>query len=230
MDKILNALIMKLAYEKKYYRNNMNITEMISKDHLRLSKPGNEYEQLKSDLMKCKKCDLYKTVRNKVIGYGNRDARIMLIGEAPGANEDREGKPFIGRAGEKLTQMLGYIGLKRDDVYITNVVKCRPPQNADPQKEWIIACNEFLDREIEIVKPEYILTLGRFASRIILNMELTMGQFSGNHYKLKNGIIVVPTYHPSSLLIQKGERKEITRKKVANDLKLLKSLMGENNG
>ncbi len=230
MDKILNALIMKLAYEKKHYRSSMNVTEVIDRDHLKLSIPGDEYEQLKTELIECKKCDLYKTVKNKVIGYGNRNARIMLIGEAPGKNEDREGKPFIGKAGEKLTQMLAYIGLQRDDVYITNVVKCRPPQNADPKKEWIVACNEFLNREIDMIKPEYILTLGRFASRVILNMELTMNQFSGNHYKLENGIIVVPTYHTSSLLIQKGEQKEITRKKIADNLKLLKSLMGENNG
>lgn len=215
MDRVVAALIQLLEFEKRYYRTEMGI------ENSSLS----SFEDFQAELRDCRKCALYETATQKVFGYGNTDAEIMIVGEAPGADEDRMGKPFVGKAGQKLTQMLSFIGIDREDVYISNLLKCRPPNNADPVPDQINACRGFLEREIEMVNPSVILTLGRFSSNIITGQNLTMGKLSGNIYDYK-GITVVPTYHPSSLLFSKGERLQTIRVRIAEDLNRLKIILG----
>lgn len=221
MDRIISSLIRSLEFEKRHYRSYMNISSDLF---------HNTFENIKDRLNACSECPLSSTAANKVMGNGSIDADIMLIGEAPGATEDAIGKPFVGRAGEKLTQMLQYIGLERSDVYITNIVKCRPPENRDPRSEEIEACAGFLEMEIELVDPGFIMPLGRFASRHILGREGRMKDLSGHVFQ-KDNRCIIPTYHPSSLLIQKGERYKETRKRIADDLKRMQALLeGSDNG
>ena len=217
MDRIISSLIKSLEFEKRHYRSYMNISSDLF---------YNTYENIKDRLNTCSSCPLSSTATNKVMGYGSLDAEIMLIGEAPGATEDKSGKPFVGRAGEKLTQMLQYIGLERSDVYITNIVKCRPPGNRDPRRDEIEACAGFLQMEMEFVNPRFIMPLGRFASRHILGREGRMKDMSGHVFQEDNRYII-PTYHPSSLLIQKGDRYKETRKRIADDLKRMQTLLEE---
>ncbi len=126
-----------------------------------------EYNKLVKEIYLCRKCPLWKNRTNPVPGEGSLDAEIMFIGEAPGFHEDKQGKPFVGQAGKLLTQLLRDIGLERSDVFITNVVKCRPPDNRDPTREEIEACSAYLDKQIEIIKPKIIVTLGRFSARYL---------------------------------------------------------------
>ncbi|MBE0447734.1 MAG: uracil-DNA glycosylase [Actinobacteria bacterium] len=150
----------------------------------------------------CKLCPLAEQGRTQVVfGDGNPDADIMFVGEGPGFYEDRQGKPFVGAAGKLLTQLLESIGLTREDVYITNVVKCRPPQNRDPKPEEIEICtNEYLFTQIKEIKPKIIATLGRFASAVILERkDVSMGRVHGQKFK-KDDYLVVPIYHPAAAL------------------------------
>ncbi len=218
MDDLINNLIETLKFEKRYYNRTFDISNESSL---------NSIEDINQLIDECNRCELFRTIHNKVHGAGNSNADLMIIGEAPGRNEDLEGKPFVGRAGEKLTKMLEYIGIKREDVYISNVLKCRPPDNADPIPEWIEKCRFFLENEIKIIKPKYILALGRFASRFLIGGEKRMGEMRGKIYDY-NGIIVLATYHPSTLLFAKGSRLEKYRKDIAEDMKKLKSIIEEN--
>ncbi|PIP14522.1 MAG: uracil-DNA glycosylase [bacterium (Candidatus Stahlbacteria) CG23_combo_of_CG06-09_8_20_14_all_34_7] len=184
--------------------------------------------QLFEEIMNCKKCNLHITVKNKVIGSGNKNADIMIVGEAPGDEEDKRGLPFVGRAGEKLDEMLKFIGLTRDDVYICNVLKCRPPHNADPTMEQERACIGFLKQQIEIVKPKIILTLGRHASSSVLGQKSkNMYDYINKEFSINKTIKVIATYHPAAILYSKGESKNKIRQQVANDLIRLKKIAGE---
>jgi len=148
----------------------------------------------------CKKCILSKTRINIVKGDGNLKAKIMFIGEAPGSNEDKTGKPFCGRAGKILDDLLSSVNLKREDVYITNIVKCRPPKNRDPKPEEIKKCSLFLEKEIEEIDPEIICPLGRFAAKFILskyNQEIAeIGEIHGKVFECDN-VKIIPLYHPA---------------------------------
>jgi len=179
-------------------------------------------DELKSEVLECKKCELHKT-RNKVVfGEGNPNCVIMLVGEAPGREEDLQGRPFVGEAGKLLDKMLEAIGFSREDVYIANVLKCRPPGNRDPLPGEIIACKDYLIRQIEIIKPSIILTLGKFATSVIL--EKSRYEFSRLRGKICDwkGIKVLPTFHPAALLRHGGWKKE-----AWEHLKLLKRLYDE---
>lgn len=150
----------------------------------------------------CMLCPLAKQGRTQVVfGDGNPNADIMFIGEGPGFYEDKQGKPFVGAAGKLLTELLESIGLKREDVYITNVVKCRPPKNRDPKPEEIEVCtNRYLFTQIEEIKPKVIATLGRFASAVILGLkDVSMGRVHGQKFK-REGRFIVPIYHPAAAL------------------------------
>jgi uracil-DNA glycosylase family 4 len=151
------------------------------------------------EIKDCQKCELAKNRTKLVFGSGNPDSKIMLIGEAPGFHEDREGKPFVGNAGQLLDKILKAIELSRDEVFITNVVKCRPPQNRDPLPEECDACNFILERQIEIIAPQYILILGRIAANVLLKMEESIANLRGSVYEIFGAKAVV-TYHPAALL------------------------------
>lgn len=147
----------------------------------------------------CTKCRLCETRTHTVFGEGSVDAKIFFIGEGPGENEDQTGRPFVGRAGDLLNKQIAAMGLRREDVMIANVVKCRPPQNRQPSPDEAATCMPYLERQIEIVRPKVIVTLGLSATRYILQLNLAMGRMRGQWYEWR-GIKVMPTFHPAYLL------------------------------
>jgi len=162
---------------------------------------------------KCKKCKLHLNRNNPVVGEGNSNASIIFIGEAPGKNEDNFGRPFIGRAGKILDEMLDYIGLKRNDVYMSNIIKCRPPKNRNPLKIEIEKCSEYLDKQLEIIRPKVIVPLGRYAISYIFNkFNLSSEKVSSIHGKIFSinssfgKIKIIPIYHPAVVIYNKNIR------------------------
>ena len=181
--------------------------------------PPNNLEALKKAVSACQECDLHRTRTNVVFGSGNPRARLMFIGEAPGEEEDRQGKPFVGRAGQLLTKIIEAMGLKRENVYIANILKCRPPNNRAPLPTEIVACQENVKRQVEMIKPRVICTLGKFASQTLLRTETPISALRG-HFKEYNGTKVMPTFHPAYLLRNPEEKKLVWQdmKKVMKEL------------
>ncbi|MBI1938498.1 MAG: uracil-DNA glycosylase [Ignavibacteriales bacterium] len=155
--------------------------------------------ELNSQICECQKCALGKTRTKFVFGVGNPNAHAMLIGEAPGADEDLQGEPFVGRAGKLLNEILKAVNLKREEVYIANILKCRPPGNRDPQSNEMETCTPYLHKQIDLIKPKIILCLGRVAANSLLNKKLSLTDLRNNIYEF-NGIKVMATYHPAALL------------------------------
>ena len=165
------------------------------------------WEELKSECLACKKCQLCKERTNVVLGCGNINAEVMLIGEGPGANEDMLGMPFVGRSGKLLDEMLSKIDLDRNkNIYIANIVKCRPPQNRDPLPEEQEACIEWLRNQVAIIKPKIIVAVGRIAALKIIDPNIKITQDHGKFYKKKK-IWFMPTIHPASLLRNPNQKK-----------------------
>jgi DNA polymerase len=175
-----------------------------------------DWEALALAVSGCTRCALAATRTQTVFGVGDRAARWLVIGEAPGADEDRQGEPFVGRAGQLLNSMLRAAGLARGQVYIANVLKCRPPGNRDPLPEEVRCCAPFLARQIELVAPRLILCVGRIAAQNLLGTETPIGKLRGQvHTLASHGVPVVVTYHPAYLLRSPGEKR-----KVWDDLRL----------
>jgi uracil-DNA glycosylase family 4 len=147
----------------------------------------------------CRKCRLCEGRQKTVFGSGNPHADLMFIGEGPGAEEDRQGLPFVGRAGELLTRIIEAIGMTRDQVYIANIVKCRPPGNRDPQPDEVAACRSYLERQIALIRPRLIVALGRIAAQTLLGNDLPIGRMRGQWFQVM-GVPVMVTYHPAALL------------------------------
>ncbi|MEW6507245.1 MAG: uracil-DNA glycosylase [Bacteroidota bacterium] len=191
--------------------NNINITERLEMDlgnslfmeEFQKSESINELYLLTKD---CLKCPLGKTRNKFVYGVGNPNAHAMLIGEAPGAEEDAQGEPFVGRAGKLLNDILKAISLDRSEVYIANILKCRPPGNRDPQPFEMETCIPYLHKQIELIKPKIILCLGRVAANGLLNKKLSLGDLRNNIFEF-NGIKVMATYHPAALLRNPGWKR-----------------------
>ncbi len=159
-----------------------------------------DWMQLKEAVANCTACDLHKTRTRGVIGVGDEKAEWLIIGEAPGADEDAKGEPFVGQAGKLLDAMLAAIGLKRgENVYIANVLKSRPPGNRNPMPEEVAACMPYLERQIQLIRPKIILALGRFAAQSLLNTEEAIGRLRGRVHQYQ-GIPLIVTYHPAYLL------------------------------
>jgi len=176
----------------------------------------------------CVRCDLCRGRRNAVPGEGSADSPLLIVGEAPGADEDRQGRPFVGRAGQLLTKMLGAIHVEREEVFIANVLKCRPPRNRDPGPDEMAECRRYLDAQIRVIRPKIILTLGRFSAHQLL--ETTQGILSirgvPRPYRYEGGTAtVLPTLHPAYLL-----RNEAAKREAWEDLKLLHRLLREETG
>ncbi len=163
--------------------------------------------ELYEEIARCQRCELAKSRTNTVPGEGPEDAEIMFIGEAPGFYEDQQGRPFVGAAGRFLEELLSKIGLKREDVYICNVLKCRPPGNRDPLASELEACRPFLERQIEIIKPKLIVTLGRFALTHFFP-EAKITRVHGQPRKV-GGVIYYPMYHPAAALHQPRWRSAV---------------------
>ncbi|MCY7377722.1 MAG: uracil-DNA glycosylase [Gemmatimonadaceae bacterium] len=156
-------------------------------------------EEIAATIAGCRRCPLYATAINPVPGTGNPDADFMIVGEAPGANEDAQGVPFVGQAGQLLTKIIEAINLRRDDVFIANVLKHRPPGNRNPEPAEVTACSPYLIRQIELVRPKVLLALGTFAAQTLLETKLTIGKLRGQEHRY-NGVPLVVTYHPAALL------------------------------
>ena len=158
-------------------------------------------KELYEEMRDCQKCSLCQGRTNLVFGAGNEKAEIVFVGEAPGYYEDKEGKPFVGQAGKVLDKLLDSIGLKREDVYIANVLKCRPPENRDPLPEEIQTCKPYLFKQIEIIKPRVICTLGNFATQTILEKKVGITKVRGKPVPVRN-FFVFPLFHPAAALHQ----------------------------
>jgi DNA polymerase len=157
----------------------------------------------------CSRCKLHTMGRTQVVfGVGNPNADLMFVGEAPGADEDVQGEPFVGRAGQLLTKIIEAIDLKRDDVYIANVIKCRPPGNRNPEPDEVEQCEPFLFRQIDTVKPKVIVALGKFAAQCLLRTNDPITRIRGREFKYRDAILI-PTYHPAYLLRTPSAKREV---------------------
>ena len=156
----------------------------------------------------CSRCKLHRSRTNIVFGVGSARADLVFVGEGPGGEEDRQGEPFVGKAGQLLTKMIGAMGLSREDVYICNVVKCRPPNNRDPQADEVAACEPFLKQQLATLSPKVIVTLGRYATQTLLQQDTPMGQLRGT-WASYEGIPVMPTFHPAYLLRSPLKKREV---------------------
>ncbi len=161
--------------------------------------PLTPLQQFYQDINDCRKCPLGRTRTRFVFGVGNEQADIMFVGEAPGRDEDLQGEPFVGRAGQLLNRMLEHIHLKRSDVYIANILKCRPPNNRDPQPEEVRACIPYLHRQIELIQPRVLVALGRVAAQNLLNTKQSLSQLRGKVMEYRS-IPLIITYHPAAVL------------------------------
>jgi len=155
----------------------------------------------------CKRCKLHPTRKNIVFGVGNSNARLMFVGEAPGSEEDEQGMPFVGKAGQLLTKIIEAIDIKRSDVYIANIIKCRPPSNRNPDEDEITTCIPFLKKQIEIIVPEIVCTLGNIATRSLLETDMGITKLRGRFHE-RSGLKIMPTYHPSYLLRDQSKKRE----------------------
>ena len=170
---------------------------------------GLDWIPLREMVASCTRCELHVTRTQTVFGVGNTRARWMFVGEAPGAEEDRQGEPFVGRAGQLLTSMLSAIGFRREDGYIANVLKCRPPGNRDPRPEEARACRGYLERQIELVSPALVVAVGRIAAQNLLATETPLGKLRGKVHALgERRWPLIVTYHPAYLLRSPGEKRK----------------------
>ncbi|HEX9207485.1 MAG TPA: uracil-DNA glycosylase [Steroidobacteraceae bacterium] len=167
------------------------------------------WDELRATVAACQRCELHATRTQTVFGVGNPQARWMFIGEAPGAEEDRQGEPFVGRAGQLLTAMIRALGMKREDVYIANVLKCRPPGNRDPRPAEAASCRAYLERQVALVDPTLVIAVGRIAAQDLLATETPIAKLRGKvHAFGARGWPLIVTYHPAYLLRSPGEKRK----------------------
>ncbi|MGH9256609.1 MAG: uracil-DNA glycosylase [Vicinamibacterales bacterium] len=175
---------------------------------------------VREDLGDCTRCKLCSLGRRQIVfGVGNPHADLMFVGEAPGADEDLQGEPFVGRAGQLLTRIIEAIGLRRDDVYIANVIKCRPPGNRNPEPDEVAQCEPFLFRQIDTIRPKVIVALGKFAAQSLLRTTEPITKLRGREYKYRDAILI-PTYHPAYLL-----RTPSAKRDVWEDMKRVRAIL-----
>ena len=178
-------------------------------------------EKIQADLGDCQRCKLCSQRTNIVFGVGAADADLMFVGEAPGRDEDLQGIPFVGRAGQLLTRIIQAIDLQRDQVYIANILKCRPPRNRDPEPDEVERCEEFLFSQIESVQPMVIVALGRYAAQTLLRSSTAISRLRGEFRDFR-GTLLIPTFHPSYLL-----RNPSAKRDVWEDMKAVRSKLRE---
>jgi uracil-DNA glycosylase family 4 len=182
--------------------------------------PVDALAAVRADIGDCTRCKLHSLGRTQIVfGVGNPDADLMFVGEAPGRDEDLQGFPFVGRAGQLLTKIIEAIGLKREDVYIANVIKCRPPENRNPEPDEVETCEPFLFQQIDIIKPKVIVALGKFGAQTLLRTLDPISRLRGRVYDYR-GAKLIPTFHPAYLL-----RNPSSKREVWEDMKLVRSLL-----
>src|SRR5437016_5071413 len=183
---------------------------------------GEPLGEIRQDLGPCTRCKLHTLGRRQIVfGVGNPNADLMFVGEAPGADEDIQGEPFVGRAGQLLTKIIEAIDLKREDVYIANVIKCRPPGNRNPEPDEVEQCEPFLFRQIDNVKPKVIVALGKFAAQCLLQTTDPITRIRGREFKYRDAILI-PTYHPAYLL-----RTPSAKREVWEDMKRVRAILND---
>ena len=182
--------------------------------------PADALAAIRADLGDCTRCKLHTLGRKQIVfGVGNPNADLMFVGEAPGADEDIQGEPFVGRAGQLLTKIIEAIDLRREDVYIANVIKCRPPGNRNPEPDEVEQCEPFLFRQIDVIKPKVIVALGKFAAQSLLKSADPITRLRGREYKYRDAILM-PTFHPAYLL-----RNPSAKREVWEDMKRVKRIL-----
>ena len=192
----------------------------IPASEIEVDKPGPSpvmtLEEVRKELGDCKRCKLHRARRTIVFGEGNESAKLMFIGDGPGYDEDVQGRPFVGRAGQLLTKIIQSINLPREEVYITNIVKCRPPQNRNPEPDEIQSCHPFLMKQIRMIQPKIICALGTFSAQTLLKTDIKITALRGRFYDIE-GTKVIPTYHPAFLLRNPERKREVWEdmKKIA---------------
>jgi DNA polymerase len=215
-----------LTTDQHYYLQQMDITVWQENNSKTTSQAEPnileaEWDSLRQEALKCTKCHLCQTRTNVVFGVGNQQAELLIVGEAPGFNEDKKGEPFVGRAGQLLDAMLDAIELDRQQVYICNILKCRPPNNRDPAPDEVATCTPYLERQIQLVQPKLIVAVGRIAAHYLLGVKTPLGQLRGQ--RLQFGAQQIPllvTYHPAYLL-----RNPKDKAKAWQDLLLAKAFI-----
>jgi DNA polymerase len=186
--------------------------------------PAEALVAVRTEIGDCTRCKLHAMGRRQIVfGVGNPDADLMFVGEAPGADEDIQGIPFVGRAGQLLTKIIEAIGLKREDVYIANVIKCRPPGNRNPEQDEVDTCEPFLFQQVDIIKPKVIVALGTFAARALLRTLDPISRLRGRIYDYR-GAKLIPTFHPAYLL-----RNPASKREVWEDMKVVRRLLQSEN-
>ena len=177
-------------------------------------------EEIRLDIGDCTRCKLHQGRKQIVFGTGNPNAQLMFVGEAPGADEDEQGEPFVGRAGQLLTKIIEAIDLERSDVYIANVIKCRPPNNRPPEPDEVATCEPFLFRQIDTIRPKVIVALGTHAAHALLKVDTTISKLRGQVIDFRGGIKLVPTFHPAYLLRSPDRKRD-----VWEDMKKVRALL-----
>ena len=180
-----------------------------------------EFDALAERALICTQCGLAESRTNVVFGVGDQSARLMIVGEAPGKNEDLQGEPFVGAAGHLLDELLAGIDVTRPEVYIANVLKCRPPANRDPRPDEIEACKPYLQEQIRMIGPEVVMTLGNFATKLLLRTETGITRLRGQRYDWWLGATLIPTFHPAAAL-RGGER---VKDQMREDFELVRSVL-----
>lgn len=170
--------------------------------------PPETLESIRADMGDCRRCKLAPGRKNIVFGSGSPDAELMFVGEAPGADEDTQGLPFVGRAGQLLTKIIESIELRRNEVYICNILKCRPPENRNPETDEIASCEPFLFRQVAAVRPKVICALGTFGAQTLLRTKEPVGRLRGQFF-LYRGVKTMVTFHPAYLLRNPGEKRKV---------------------
>jgi DNA polymerase len=180
-----------------------------------------EFDALRERALICTQCGLAESRTNVVFGVGDQTARLMIVGEAPGKNEDLQGEPFVGAAGALLDELLAGIDVNRPEVYIANVLKCRPPANRDPRPDEIESCKPYLQSQIRMIGPEVVMTLGNFATKLLLRTETGITRLRGQRYDWWLGATLIPTFHPAAAL-RGGER---VKDQMREDFELVRSVL-----
>ncbi len=176
-----------------------------------------EFEKLRDEIIACEKCPLAKTRTLPVIGQGSHQAKIVFCGEAPGASEDKTGRPFCGAAGKILDELLESVGIKREEVYICNILKCRPPENRNPKTEEIAACTPYLEKQLEIIKPKVVCTLGNYSTGFILekygldNKIQGISKIHGQIFEPEQDFVIIPLYHPAVATYNRNMIEELKK-------------------
>ncbi len=223
MDRENQEIISDLKSYLEYLKG-MGIVSLPASE-IKADEPGQStmitLEDVRKELGDCKRCKLHRTRKTIVFGEGNEKATLMLIGEGPGYDEDVQGRPFVGKAGQLLTKIIQSINLSREEVYIANIIKCRPPQNRNPEPDEIQNCHPFLMKQISVIQPKIICALGTFSAQTILKTGSKITALRGKLYDLE-GIKVIPTYHPAFLLRNPEKKREVWEdmKKIAEWLNI----------